>query len=189
MHKVQLSQFKDGRHCLSYYLDGRRRRETFAKLRDAQNRKNEVTRLMGRGLKVAEESKVAADEVAQYVSRRLKESGITKPASSVIDEYIEACKQLKDGESLVQACKVYAGISGTFTNASGNQVGSFSGISDVIGSNDSFPRYNNVRDYLEAKNPGSLLIELVTGKDLGTVKVTLQVPNKCSCPAGTKPVE
>jgi len=58
-----------------------------------------------------------------------------------------------------------AGISGTFTDANGNVVGGFSGISDVIGGTSPIAGMN-VRDALRQLNPGTLIVELVTGRDL-----------------------
>jgi RHS repeat-associated protein len=58
---------------------------------------------------------------------------------------------------------------------------SFSGITDTIGSS----TVPNVQNFLMKNNPGSLILELVTGSDMGTVPVQIQVPASMSCPAGT----
>jgi len=57
----------------------------------------------------------------------------------------------------------------------------FTGVSDVIGSS----VVENVRDLLRSKNPGMLILELVSGKDMGTVNVTITVPRDLPCPEGT----
>jgi hypothetical protein len=59
---------------------------------------------------------------------------------------------------------------------------SFSGITDTIGSS-SVP---NVQNFLMKSNPGALILELVTGSDMGKVPVQITVPGGMSCPAGTK---
>ncbi len=58
---------------------------------------------------------------------------------------------------------------------------SFSGITDTIGSS----TVPNVQNFLMKNNPGALILELVTGSDMGTVPVQIQVPPSMSCPAGT----
>jgi hypothetical protein len=77
-------------------------------------------------------------------------------------------------------------ISGVFTDDSGNQVGEFNGVSDVIGGESPIPG-TNVRDALKQLNPGKLIVELPSAKkDLGTVNATITVPDGCPCPEGTK---
>ncbi len=62
---------------------------------------------------------------------------------------------------------------------------SFSGITDVIGGESPIPGMN-VRDALQALNPGLLILELPSlPSDLGVVNVELTVPASISCPAGT----
>jgi RHS repeat-associated protein len=61
---------------------------------------------------------------------------------------------------------------------------SFSGITDVIGGKHP-PEYTDVRAYLKAKFPGSLLLELVTGQDQMVTTVELTLPSGQGCPAGT----
>jgi RHS repeat-associated protein len=58
---------------------------------------------------------------------------------------------------------------------------SFSGITDTIGSR----TVPNVQNFLMKSNPGALILELVTGSDMGKVPVTITVPGGMSCPAGT----
>jgi RHS repeat-associated protein len=78
-------------------------------------------------------------------------------------------------------------ISGIFTDSSGKQVGKFSGITDVIGGKPPKGAKGNVRDELKKLNPGKLIVELPgADKDLGTVHVTLTVPDDMNCPEGTK---
>lgn len=108
MTPAKLTQFKDGRHCLSFYLDGKRRRETFFNLREAQRRKSEVERLKGKGLQVGVKEEVAVDESAQYAINQLTAKGITKPLSTVVDEYVAAHEALGSSGSIVEACKAYA---------------------------------------------------------------------------------
>jgi hypothetical protein len=71
-----------------------------------------------------------------------------------------------------------------------DQVGSFKGISDVIGGNTKpkgTEKEKNVREALKKKYPGKLLLELPSAaEDLGNVKVTLTVPDNFPCPEGTK---
>jgi hypothetical protein len=43
----------------------------------------------------------------------------------------------------------------------------------------------NVRDALMQLNPGALILELVTGDDLGVLDVTLEVPDDQPCPEGS----
>jgi len=76
------------------------------------------------------------------------------------------------------ALRPYIGqISGTAGGAS------FSGITDVVGSNE----VPNVRDVLQARYPGQLILELPSSKDLGSVDVTIRgVPEDKPCPAGTR---
>lgn len=108
MGDVKLTKFKDGRHCLSFYLDGKRRRETFIKLQEAQRRKREVERLIGRGARVPVKKEVAANESARYAINRLVTGGIKKPLTAVVDDYIAAYEALGSGDSIVDACKAYA---------------------------------------------------------------------------------
>jgi hypothetical protein len=59
---------------------------------------------------------------------------------------------------------------------------SFSGITDVIGS-DVVP---NVRDVLQNRYPGLLILELPSlPSDIGTVNIELTVPANFPCPTGT----
>jgi len=58
---------------------------------------------------------------------------------------------------------------------------SFSGITDVIGSN----QVRNVRATLMKENPNALILELVTGRDQGLAPVEITVPGGMGCPAGT----
>jgi hypothetical protein len=104
----ELTRFKDGRYCLAFYLDGKRRRETFSKLREAQCRINEVERLKGKGVRVAAKAEVAVDESALYAINQLTAKGITKPLSTVVDEYVAAHEALGSNGSLVEVCKAYA---------------------------------------------------------------------------------
>ncbi|HJX83594.1 MAG TPA: RHS repeat-associated core domain-containing protein [Candidatus Angelobacter sp.] len=59
---------------------------------------------------------------------------------------------------------------------------SFSGITDTIGSS----VVPNVQQTLMQNNPGKLILELVTGHEMGTVPVHIQVPATRACPAGTQ---
>jgi hypothetical protein len=105
---IKLTRFKDGRYCLSFYLDGKRRRETFSKLREPQLRSGEVERLKGRGVRVEIKKKVVADESSQYAIKHLIATRTTKPLTAVVDEYIAAHKALEGQGSIVEACKAYA---------------------------------------------------------------------------------
>jgi hypothetical protein len=95
MAGVKLTRFKDGRYCLSFYLDGKRRRETFSKLREAQLRSNEVERLKGRGIRVKVKEEIAADESSQYAIKQLTANGISTPLTAVVDEYVAAYQALE----------------------------------------------------------------------------------------------
>ena len=76
-------------------------------------------------------------------------------------------------------------ISGTFTDDHGVVLGSFNGITEVIGGKSPTPGMN-VRDALKKRYPGRLLIELPSSKkDLGIVNVTINVPAGVPCPEGT----
>ncbi len=109
MATPELTRFKDGRYAFAFYLDGKRRRETFAKLREAQRRINEVERLKGKGVRVAVKEKVAVDESTQYAIKQLAAKGITQPLTAVVvDEYIAAHEALGSNGSIVEACKAYA---------------------------------------------------------------------------------
>lgn len=80
-------------------------------------------------------------------------------------------------------------ISGVITDSSGNTVGSFSGVSDVIGGDSPTKGVKNVRTALKKLNKGKLIIELVTGEDLGTQTITLEVPCNQPCPTGTNEIK
>ncbi len=108
MPGVQLTTFKDGRHCLSFYLDGKRHRETFTKIRDAQARKNEVERNMGRGIHARIKVKAVIEDSVQYALGRLKTAGIAKPLNTVIDEYIAGQEKIGSNGSILDACDAYA---------------------------------------------------------------------------------
>jgi RHS repeat-associated protein len=59
---------------------------------------------------------------------------------------------------------------------------SFSGVTDVVGSSE----VKNVQSKLMNDNPGNLILEFVSGKDLGNdVDVTLNIPDGMPCPEGT----
>jgi len=60
----------------------------------------------------------------------------------------------------------------------------FAGVTDVIGGTSPIPGMN-VRDALQLLNPGTFIVELVTGTDLGVVNISLSVPEPLSCPTGT----
>ena len=108
MATPKLTQFKDGRYCLAFYLDGKRRRETFSKLREAQRRINEIERLKGKGVRVAVKAEVAVDESSRYAVNQLMSKGINKPLSTVVDEYVAAHEALGSSGSIVEACKAFA---------------------------------------------------------------------------------
>lgn len=55
----------------------------------------------------------------------------------------------------------------------------FNNISEVIGP-------ASAREKLKKLNPGTLLIELPGGKDLGVVDIIITIPDGLSCPDGTK---
>ena len=107
MTTVRSTVFKDGRHCLSFYLDGKRHRETFSNLRDAQHRKSEVEQLKGKGRKINTKREVAKDESALYAINLLTLKGIQKPLTSVVDEYAAAVEILKGTGTLVEACEAF----------------------------------------------------------------------------------
>jgi hypothetical protein len=104
---VRITQFKDGRHCLSFYLEGKRHRETFANLRDAQHRKEEVERLKGKGQKIDTKKAVAQDASTQYAINLLTQEGIQRPLTAVVDEYTAAVKILKGQGTLAEACEAF----------------------------------------------------------------------------------
>jgi len=60
----------------------------------------------------------------------------------------------------------------------------FDNTADVIGGQSPDPSMN-VRDWLTKNNPGNLIIELPGGQDLGTIPITVTVPDDMSCPSGT----
>jgi integrase len=104
---VRFTQFRDGRHCLSFYLDGKRHRETFSNLRDAQRRRGEVERLKGKGLKIDTKKESAEDAATQYALNLLAHRGIQKPLTSVVDEYASAVEILQGQGTLLEACEAY----------------------------------------------------------------------------------
>lgn len=108
MATSKLTRFKDGRYCLDFYLDGKRRRETFTGKQTAQSRQSEIDRLKGKGLQIAAKDDVAIDEAAQYATNALTAKGITKPLTAVVDEYIAAHEALGDSGTLVEACQAHA---------------------------------------------------------------------------------
>lgn len=108
MATSKLTRFKDGRYCLDFYLNGKRRRETFADKQTAQRRGSEVDRLKGKGLQIDVKDDVAVDESAQYATNALAAKGITKPLTAVVDEYIAAHEALGDSGTLLEACHAYA---------------------------------------------------------------------------------
>ena len=108
MPAPKLTQFKDGRYCLAFYLDGKRRQETYSKLPEAQRRINEIERLKGKGVRVVVKEKVAVDDSAQDAINQLTANGITKPLSTVVDEYVAAHEALGASGSVVEASKAYA---------------------------------------------------------------------------------
>lgn len=61
----------------------------------------------------------------------------------------------------------------------------FSGITDVIGNTNIPPGYQNIREYLRARWPNTLLLEIVGSPDLMVVDVSLSIPSSLSCPSGT----
>lgn len=74
------------------------------------------------------------------------------------------------------------------TGVVGDQRIPFSGVTDVIGGRTPIPGMN-VRDALKAiygKDEPVLLIELVTGRDLGVTTVELMIPASFFCPEGTE---
>jgi len=105
---VRLTSFTDGRQCLSYYVDGKRRRETFLNLREAQRRKAEIERMMGKGLQVESTEEAAQDASVQYALSQLERNGIQKPLSAVIDEYIAATLALKGAGTLQEASEAFS---------------------------------------------------------------------------------
>jgi integrase len=107
MTVARLTQFKDGRQCLAFYLDGKRHRETFANLREAQRRKGEVEKLKGKGQKIDTKKETAQDASTQYAINLLTQEGIQKPLTAVVDEYTAAVKILKGQGTLVEACEAF----------------------------------------------------------------------------------
>ena len=63
---VTIYTLKDGRECLAYYVEGKRRRETFVSRNEAQRRAREIEILMGKGLKVAPRAQAAGDDAARF---------------------------------------------------------------------------------------------------------------------------
>jgi RHS repeat-associated protein len=60
---------------------------------------------------------------------------------------------------------------------------SFHGVTDVNGSHHIPRGFSNIRQYLEFENPGQIIIELITGWDMGSnVPAVIQVPTGVPCP-------
>lgn len=60
---------------------------------------------------------------------------------------------------------------------------SFQGVTDVNGAGQTPLGFSNIRQYLEALNPNQVIIELITGPDLGSnVPAVLTVPAALPCP-------
>ena len=57
------------------------------------------------------------------------------------------------------------------------------GVSEVIGGAPPSGCTGNVRDCLRQLNPGSVIIELPSGTDLGTLGVTVTMPIQAACPS------
>lgn len=105
---VSIYDLGDGRACLAYYVEGKRRRETFVSKRVAQQRAHEIEALKGKGLKVASRAKAAGDDTARYCTELLVAAGVNKPLTSVVEEYLAATKALGSEEStLTGACEAF----------------------------------------------------------------------------------
>jgi hypothetical protein len=79
------------------------------------------------------------------------------------------------------------GLRGHLGEIHGNVGGApiFQGVSDVIGGEAIPPPYLNIRQWLMDRFPGTLLIELPSGDDLGVVPIDVWVPMELGCPDGT----
>ena len=64
----------------------------------------------------------------------------------------------------------------------------FNGISDIVGGASPIPGMS-AGDALMSLNPGDLIIELPSGKDLGVVPIVLTIPATMKCPPGTTEVQ
>jgi hypothetical protein len=85
--------------------------------------------------------------------------------------------------------EVGSSISGYAAQASGGQALSiplqaFSTVADTVGSG----TVSNVQQRLMARNPGNLVLELTTGRDVGSANVTILTPMTQECPTGTTEV-
>jgi RHS repeat-associated protein len=67
------------------------------------------------------------------------------------------------------------------TTGTGSSTQTFHGLSDTIGSQD----VPNVQTFLQNRFPNSVILELVSGTDQGTVPINLHVPPDISCPSFT----
>ena len=76
---VTIYGLKDGRACLAYYVEGKRRRETFVSKREAQTHAKEVETLKGKGLKVSPRAQAAGDDAARYCQELLAAAGVDGP--------------------------------------------------------------------------------------------------------------
>lgn len=62
----------------------------------------------------------------------------------------------------------------------------FSGVTDVIGSKNVPAGYDNIRDWLQDQYPNQPIIELPSGKDMGSIPMMLKIPDSLRCPPGTR---
>jgi len=58
----------------------------------------------------------------------------------------------------------------------------FDGISDVVGEDDVPAGFRNIREFFNARFPGTVTIELVGGEDEGVTTVEVSVPEGIPCP-------
>lgn len=102
---VKIYDLEDGRACLAYYVEGKRRRETFVSKREAQQRAHEVEALKGKGLKVAPRAHAAGEDRASYCQELLAAAGVDKPLTSIVEEYLAATKALGGEGTLIEAAE------------------------------------------------------------------------------------
>ena len=169
MKAVRLTRFKDGRYCVSFYLEGKRCRETYSNLRDAQRRCGEVERLKGKGHNIDTKQASAQDASTQYAISLLVQKDIQKPLTSVIEEYAAAVQILDGQGTLVEACEAYVNNQDRIVPIT---------VSDLVADYDRYLKGQKVSDghrdktiniYLKRLSTAfQMEISLITLKDLET---------------------
>lgn len=83
--------------------------------------------------------------------------------------------------------KLFLRKNGSQISATSNGVQLFSGITDVMGGTSPVSG-QGVRVAMQQLNPGTLILELPSAaNDMGTIPVTVNLPDGSSCPSGTSP--